>query len=543
MDIKAVKTTPFQDQILGTSGLRKKVSVVRQTHYIENFVQSIFDSLDGFEGKTLVIGGDGRFYNSQAIQMIIKIAVANQFGRLVIGQNGILSTPAASHLIVKKQAFGGIILSASHNPGGSDGDFGIKYDIETGAPAPQTLADAISARTKNIDRYWTIDLPEIDLSRIGEQTVGSTVIEVIDSVSDYALYMQEIFDFNLIRSLFRQGFTMTFDSMNAVTGPYAKYIFETLLGAAEGSVIRATPLPDFGGVHPEPNLTYNKSLVDFMKSDQATDFAAASDGDGDRYMILGPSFFVNPSDSLAILAGYMDQIPFYASSMSGVARSMPTSAAVDMVARQKGFPVFETPTGWKFFGSLLGARKIALCGEESFGAGSSHLYEKDGIWAVLFWLTILAKTGLSVQRVNEELWHAYGRIYTSTHSYEDLDSAKAKLLMEQLRSSLPTLPQKEYNGFKIKEAFDFSYTDPITGDVADKQGICLVFEDHSRIVMRLSGTGSSGATLRVYYNRFMGDPKDFSRDVQEVIEPLVTISKDVSDLKALTGREYPTVIT
>jgi len=543
MDIVSVKTEPYEGQSLGTSGLRKKVSVVKQPRYIENFVQSVFDCLDGFEGKTLVIGGDGRYYNDRAIQTILKLAIANQFGRIIVGQNGLLSTPATSHVIVKYGAIGGFILSASHNPGGPSGDFGIKFDNEYGAPAPQEMTNRFSERARVIDHYWTVDIPDIDLSEIGEQRFNSTVVQVISTTEDYIAYMQEIFDFKALKKLFDDGFTITYDAMNAITGPYAVRIFEDILGAAKGSVVNAKPLPDFGGLHPEPNLTYAKNLVDHMYSDNAPDFGAASDGDGDRYMILGKSFFVSPSDSLAILAQYLDSIPFYQGKMTGVARSMPTSFAVDDVAKEKDFPVYQTPTGWKYFGNLLTAGRIALCGEESFGAGSFHLLEKDGIWAILCWLSILAKTGKTVETIVRELWEKYGRVFTVLESYDISNKEDANRLMASLSERLPTLMGTEVGGKKITEAGIFSYTDPVTGEKTDNQGICIYFGTNSRLVYRLSGTGSTGATLRVYLNKRVSD-KELWQDISyNVLKNLSNISRELCELKHLTGVEKPSMIT
>ena len=542
MEIQAIKTKPYLDQVCGTSGLRKKVSVLKQPNYLENFVQSIFNSLEGFEGKTLVIGGDGRYFNNQAIQSIIKIAIANQFGRLVIGQNGILSTPAASHLITKKEAFGGIILSASHNPGGPNGDFGIKYDTADGAPAPQTITDKITENTKKIDHYWTVEIKDIKLSEIGEQIIGSTVIEIVDPVQDYADYMQEIFDFDAIKELFKNGFKMSYDALNAVTGPYASYIFENLLGAGEGTVVNKIPLPDFGGLHPEPNLTYAKHFVDKMYQDDAPDFGAASDGDGDRYMILGKKFFVTPSDSLAIFAEYIEQIPFYKGKFYGIARSMPTAPAVDTVAKEKELPVFATPTGWKYFSSLLNAKKISLCGEESFGTGSFHLCEKDGIWAVLFWLNILAITKKSVEEINYDLWNKYGRIFTSTQSYEGLEIEPTTQMMNALKEKLDTLPNQIFHGHKITNAVVFNYLDPITGDEAKNQGFDITFED-GRIFSRLSGTGSSGATLRMYYSCQSFDKNTFGLHAPDVVIDFVNAAKEIIQIKEFTGRDEPNIVT
>ncbi|MBR6412023.1 MAG: alpha-D-glucose phosphate-specific phosphoglucomutase [Alphaproteobacteria bacterium] len=543
MEILSVKTEPYSDQTLGTSGLRRKVSVVKQPHYLENFIQSVFDSLDNFEGKTLVIGGDGRYYNDTAIQALIKIAIANQFGRIIVGQNGILSTPATSHVIVKYKAIGGFILSASHNPGGPDADFGIKFDTEHGAPAPQDMTEKFTLRTREIDHFWWADIPDVNLSVIGEQTFGSTIVQVIDSVKDYADYMQEIFDFKRLKKMFQQGFTMTFDAMNAVTGPYAVRIFEELLGAKAGSVVHAKPLPDFGGLHPEPNLTYAKELVNRMSEDSAPDFGAASDGDGDRYMILGKSFPVNPSDSLAILAEYLDTIPFYQGKLKGVARSMPTSFAVDDVAKKKGLALYETPTGWKFFGNLLNAGKIALCGEESFGGGSSHLQEKDGIWAVLCWLSILEKTGKSVSELVHELWNQYGRVYTLLCNYDIADKKAAEAVISNLKEKLPHLVGQSVKDREITKAFVFAYTDPVTKEVTENQGICLYFEDTTRLIFRLSGTSSVGATLKVYINERITDEKKLNGEPFVVLSDLMQISMELSELKHLTGIQKPSIMT
>lgn len=542
MDIQVIKTEPYFDQVCGTAGLRKKVSVFKQPNYLENFVQSLFNSLDGFEGKTLVIGGDGRYFNNQAIQSIIKIAIANQFGRLVIGQNGILSTPAASHLITKKEAFGGIILSASHNPGGPNHDFGIKYDTAEGAPAPKSLTDKITEHAKTIDHYWTVAIKDIKLSEIGEQTIGNTVIEVVDSIEDYALYMQEIFDFDAIRGLFKSGFKMKYDALNAVTGPYAVHIFENLLNAGEGTVLNKTPLPDFGGLHPEPNLTYAKHFADMMYQDDAPDFGAASDGDGDRYMILGKKFFVAPSDSLAILAEYMEEIPFYKGRFYGVARSMPTAPAVDSVLKEKGLSLYATPTGWKFFSSLLNAKKISLCGEESFGTGSFHLCEKDGIWAILFWLNILAITKKSVQELVYDLWNKHGRVFTSTQSYEGLEIESTNKMMDSLKERLESLVGQTICNHTVTQTSVFDYIDPVTGDVATNQGYNIEFKD-GRIFSRLSGTGSSGATLRLYYACHTNNKEHFSLPAVSALEEFVRASNEILQIKEYTGKDAPTVVT
>lgn len=543
MEITAVKTTPYQDQIPGTSGLRKKVSVVKQKYYVENFVQAVFDCLDGFEGKTLVVGGDGRYYNDHAVQSILKLAIANQCGRVIVGQNGLLSTPASSHIIVKYQAVGGFILSASHNPGGPNGDFGIKYDNEHGAPAPREMTDRFAARAKTIDHFWSVDIPDIDLSVIGEQVFGQTTIQVIDPVDDYVAYMRQIFDFKKIQSLFDGGFTMVYDAMNAVTGPYAVRIFEDIFGQPKGTVRHAVPLPDFGGLHPEPNLTHAHDLVNLMYTDNAPDFAAASDGDGDRYMILGRSFFLNPSDSLAILTKYLKSIPYYATKMTGVARSMPTSFAADFVAAAEGIALYQTPTGWKFFGNLLTAKKIALCGEESFGAGSCHLQEKDGIWAILCWLNILAQTHKNVEEITTDMWKKHGRVFAMLQSYEGIDKQAADTLMSDLKTRLNTLSGMVFKGQKITAATSFAYTDPVTQELTDNQGICLSFGPDARIVFRLSGTGSSGATLRVYLNKRVQDATLFTHTPSDILSDLAAISRDVCHLKQLTGFEQPNMIT
>lgn len=543
MDIKSIKTKPYPDQKPGTSGLRKKVSVYKQDHYLENYIQSIFDSLKGFEGKTLVVGGDGRYFNHEAIQVVIKMAIANQFGTIMVGQNGILSTPAVSYLIRKYEAFGGLILTASHNPGGPDGDFGIKFNTANGGAALEGLTDAFFKRSQVIDHYWMVDIPDVDLSEIGEKEVGGVKIQIIDSVQDYAEYMQEIFDFKAIQHLFKNGFKMRFDAMNGVTGPYAHRIFEQMLGADLGTVVHGTPLPDFGGLHPEPNLVHAKHLVDMMYSSDALDFAAASDGDGDRYLILGKNFFLNPSDSLAIMAQYIDQIPFYQDKIYGVARSMPTSYAVDFVAKDKNYPLYETPTGWKFFGTLLEADKATICGEESFGASSLHIREKDGIWAILFWLNILALTGKSVSELTHALWEKYGRVYTSLHNYEELDADTANTLLNDLKMRLPDLKNQQFKNYQIQSAEVFNYTDVVTGEVSANQGIQIYFTDGSRVVTRLSGTGSSGATLRLYFNRLITDPAKLDLDVQLVLKDLIEVASEILKIKEYTGRDYPTVIT
>ena len=543
MTIKTIQTTPFDDQKPGTSGLRKKVKVFQQPHYLENFVQSIFNSLEGFEGQTLVVGGDGRYGNLEAIHTIIEMAAANGFGRVLVGCDGLLSTPAASCVIRKHKAFGGIILSASHNPGGPDEDFGIKYNIGNGGPAPEKITDAIYANSQTISEYKKIEAAEMPLDKEHEFKIGEMVVTVIDPVSDYAELMAELFDFDAIRQLFASGFRMRFDAMHAITGPYAHHILEERLGAPEGTVINGTPLTDFGKGHPDPNLTYARELVTEMFSAGAPDFGAASDGDGDRNMILGNNFFVTPSDSLALLTANATLAPGYTAGLSGVARSMPTSAAVDRVAAALGIDCYETPTGWKFFGNLMDAGKVTLCGEESFGTGSNHVREKDGLWAVLFWLNILAVRKQSVAEIVTEHWTRYGRNFYSRHDYEGVDSAAANSLMDQLRGKLATLAGADFNGQKIALADDFSYTDPIDGSVSHKQGIRIIFEDGSRIIFRLSGTGTSGATLRLYVERFEPDSANHQQETQTALADLIAIADELAGIRQFTGRDKPTVIT
>ena len=544
MNIQTVVTQPFSDQKPGTSGLRKKVPIFKQPNYLENFIQSIFDSLEGFSGQTFILGGDGRYYNRQAIQIILKIAAANGVGRMLVGQGGILSTPAASCIIRKNQAFGGIVLSASHNPGGPEEDFGVKYNISNGGPAPEKVTSAIYERSKVIDSYKIIEARNINLDQLGSQKIGEMRVEVIDSVADYAELMESLFDFSKISELLRSGkFKICIDSLHAVTGPYAKNIFEQLLGAPAGTVQNGMPLEDFGGGHPDPNLVYAHDLVEIMFGDNAPDFGAASDGDGDRNMILGKNFFVTPSDSLAILAANAKLVPGYSSGLAGIARSMPTSAAADRVAEKMGLDCYETPTGWKFFGNLLDAEKATLCGEESFGTGSNHVREKDGLWAVLFWLNILAARQESVEDIVKEHWKTYGRNYYSRHDYEGIESDKANTLMENLHSLLPSLPGKQYGQYDVKYADDFSYTDPIDGSISQKQGIRIGFSDGSRIVFRLSGTGTQGATLRLYVESYEPDANKQDQDTQVTLYPLISLADEIAQIKNITGREKPTVIT
>ena len=537
--ILTVATAPFEGQKPGTSGLRKKVTVFREPHYAENFIQSIFDSLEGFTGQTLVIGGDGRYYNAEVIQTAIRMAAANGFGRVMVGQNGLLSTPAASHLIRKYKAFGGIILSASHNPGGPDGDFGIKYNAGNGGPAPEKLTDAIYAHTKVISSYRITTSPDIALDRIGETRLGSMVVQVVDSVADYAQLMQALFDFDAIRDLIASGFTMKFDAMGAITGPYAQRILEGILGFPAGTVMNGTPLPDFGGHHPDPNLVHAKELVDIVMPPEGPDFGAASDGDGDRNLIIGRGMYVTPSDSLAILAANATLTPGYAKGLAGIARSMPTSCAADRVAEKLGLGAYETPTGWKFFGNLLDAGKATLCGEESFGTGSNHVREKDGLWAVLMWLNVLAKRRQSVAEIVTAHWREYGRNYYSRHDYEEVDAESANGLIKALRAQLPGLVGQH----GIAMADDFSYDDPVDGSRTTHQGIRLIFADGSRIIYRLSGTGTAGATLRVYIERYEPDAHRHDIETQEALADLIALSRALAQIEQRTGRAAPTVIT
>ena len=544
MQIITTRTLPFNDQKPGTSGLRKKVTVFQQDNYLENFVQSIFDSLEDINGKTLVLGGDGRYFNRQAIQIIIKMAAANGFSALIIGQGGLLSTPAASHIIRKYQASGGLILSASHNPGGPDEDFGIKYNIDNGGPAPEKYTDAFYARSQVIDIYKIAEIDDIDLDTVGEQQIEQLKISIIDSVDDYAELMSQVFDFNLLRRCISSGrISLCFDAMHAITGPYAKRILEDMLEAEPGSVINAVPLEDFGGGHPDPNLAHAKELATTMFSDNAPDFGAASDGDGDRNMVLGANIFVTPSDSLAIMAANAALIPGYAKGAVGVARSMPTSQAVDRVAAAYNIPCFETPTGWKYFGNLLDAGKINLCGEESFGSGSDHVREKDGLWAVLFWLNMLAEKQQSVSQIVHDHWQKFGRDIYCRHDYEAVETEIANSIFDHLRQQTEILVGKSYGEYTIKYADEFSYTDPIDESVSNNQGIRIGFENGSRIIFRLSGTGTVGATLRIYLERYEPDSAMHDQDAQEALADLIVLAEEFCQIKQRTGRTEPTVIT
>ena len=543
MSVETIATQPFQDQKPGTSGLRKKVRVFEKPHYLENFVQSIFDTQDGYLDSPLVVGGDGRYYNRQAIQKILRIAAANGCKQVLLGQGGIFSTPAVSHMIRKHGACGGIVLSASHNPGGPDEDFGIKFNTPNGGPAAEKVTEAIYTATLHINRYHVLDTPDIDLDQIGTTFVGDMRVEIVDSVRDYADLMEQLFDFDRVRALFQSGFRMCFDAMHAVTGPYAREILEHRLGAPAGTVINGVPLEDFGHGHPDPNLVYAKELADHLFGPDAPDFGAASDGDGDRNMVLGRHFFVTPSDSLAVILANADLAPGYRSRVTGVARSMPTSQAADRVAAKLGLNSYETPTGWKFFGNLLDAGKITLCGEESFGTGSDHVREKDGLWAVLFWLNILAERRQSVAEIVREHWRGYGRNYYTRHDYEAVDSTAAAGLIDALRAACANLPGQRFGSYTVDYADDFRYLDPIDDSVSEKQGIRIGFKDGSRIVYRLSGTGTEGATLRIYVEAYEADPAKHDLDTQHALAELIGIADSLAGIRERTGRNEPTVIT
>ncbi|MDR2876558.1 MAG: alpha-D-glucose phosphate-specific phosphoglucomutase [Chromatiales bacterium] len=544
MKIRTVTTEPFADQKPGTSGLRKKVSVFRQPHYLENFIQALFNALHDLPTLTLVIGGDGRFHNRDAIQVILRMAAANGVGRLIVGRGGLLSTPAASCLIRAHGANGGIILSASHNPGGVNGDFGIKFNVANGGPAPERVTEEIFRQTQTIRQYRIIDSDDIDLSRDGEVRLENTRITVVDPVADYAALMEKLFDFDRLQDLLGGGmFNVCFDAMHAVTGPYATAILERRLGAMPGTVLNYTPLVDFGGGHPDPNLTYASELVEIMAATPAPDFGAASDGDGDRAMILGQRFFVSPSDSIAVMAANAHLVPGYRGGLAGVARSMPTSQALDRVAKRLGIDCYETPTGWKYFGNLLDSGRITLCGEESFGAGSSHLREKDGLWAVLFWLDVIAARRQSVEQIVRAHWRDYGRNFYTRHDYENIDANVAHDIVSELRTKMATLSGKTIGGHQIAKCDDFSYTDPVDGSVTQQQGLRILFRDGSRIVYRLSGTGTEGATLRIYIEQYVADSARHGDDPQTALAGLIAAANHLSGILTRTGRGGPTVIT
>jgi phosphoglucomutase len=543
MTLQTLPTTPYPDQRPGTSGLRKKVTVFQQKHYLENFVQALFDALPEAAGLTLVLGGDGRYYNRVAVQTILRMAAAKGYARVLVGQGGILSTPAVSAVIRAHAASGGIVLSASHNPGGPDGDFGIKYNIGNGGPAPEKLTEAVFARSKTLQQIHTTDSADIALDQLGDSLLDGMQVTVIDPVAIYADVMRGLFDFAAIRRLFASGFRLRFDAMNAVGGPYAQALLEGELGAPKGTVVNAVPLEDFGGLHPDPNPVNAEDLIAHLFADNAPDMGAASDGDADRNMVLGSKFVVSPSDSLAVLAAHATLVPGYAKGLAGVARSMPTSTAVDRVAKALGIACFETPTGWKFFGNLLDAGQVTLCGEESYGTGSSHVREKDGLWAVLFWLNLLAVTGKSVETLVRELWSAHGRCVYSRHDYEGIPIDRADALMAGLRAALPTLAGSTVAGCPIALADDFAYTDPVDGSVSQKQGIRVILADGSRVVFRLSGTGTEGATLRVYLERHEPDATRHDIEAQTALQPLIALAESLAHIRAATGMDQPSVTT
>jgi phosphoglucomutase len=536
-------TTPFDGQKPGTSGLRKKTKVFMQPNFLENFVQATFDAIGGVAGKTLVLGGDGRYFGDSAAQVILKMAAANGAARVIVGQGAWLSTPAASNLIRQRKADGGLILSASHNPGGPDEDFGLKYNMANGGPAPEAVTEAIFARSKVITEFRKLEAPDVNLEMVGESHLGGMTVEVVDPVCDYADLMETIFDFKALRGLFHEGFTMRMDSMCAITGPYAVEIFENRLGAPKGSVVHETPLPDFGGMHPDPNPTWAHELMAEMMGDAAPDFGAASDGDGDRNMILGRGVYVSPSDSIAVLAANAHLVPGYAGGLKGVARSMPTSAAVDRVAAALAIECYETPTGWKFFGNLMDAGRVSLCGEESFGTGSDHVREKDGLWAVLMWLNIIAARGQGVAEIMADHFTRFGRNYYSRHDYEALPSDVANAMLGDLRDRLDGLKGIVVQGLVVESSDEFSYTDPVDGSVSAQQGFRILFEGGSRVVLRLSGTGTEGATLRVYLERYVPGPGGLDADPQDALAPIIAATEEIVGIRARTGRQGPDVIT
>lgn len=538
-----IPTTPISGQKPGTSGLRKKARVFMAPHYLENFVQATFDAIGGVAGKRLVLGGDGRFHNDVAVATILRMAAANGAAEVIVGQGGLLSTPAASHLIRLNKTDGGIILSASHNPGGIDEDFGIKFNTANGGPAPEGVTDAIYARTQTLDAYriWEMEAP--DIHEIGTSMLGPMTVRVVDPVSDYADLMETLFDFPAIKALFADDFTMRFDAMNAITGPYAREILETRLGAPAGTVVHGIPQPDFGGMHPDPNPTWAHALMDHMFAEDGSDFGAASDGDGDRNMIVGHRCYVSPSDSLAVIAAHAQLAPGYKNGLSGVARSMPTSAAVDRVATDLGLECFETPTGWKFFGNLMDDGQVALCGEESFGTGSDHIREKDGLWAVVMWLNIIAATGQGVRGLLQHHWAKYGRNYYSRHDFEAVPTEAADAVYDGLRGRLADLPGQVFGPLTVTAADEFSYTDPVDGSVSDQQGLRVMFGDGTRFVLRKSGTGTTGATLRLYLERLETNPNGLDEDPQAALADVIAAAHAILGLQAGLGRVTPDVVT
>ncbi|MDD5479792.1 alpha-D-glucose phosphate-specific phosphoglucomutase [Rhodoferax sp.] len=553
MAIQSISTHSFAGQRPGTSGLRKKVTVFMQPNYLENFVQALFDVLSGIDaegqrgtalqGQTLVLGGDGRYHNRAAVQTILKLAAANGVAKVLLGQGGILSTPAVSAVIRRRAALGGIVLSASHNPGGAEGDFGIKYNANNGGPASEAMTEAVYARTQVLTQLRMSDAPDINLNPLGVQMLEQMQVEVIDPVADYLAVMRSLFDFDQLRGLFQKGFTLRVDAMNAVGGPYAKAILEDVLGAPAGSVVNAVPLEDFGGLHPDPNPVNATDLIDHMSAPNAPDFGAAMDGDADRNMVVGRNFVVSPSDSLALMTAHAKLIPGYRHGLLGVARSMPTSAAVDRVVKALQLPCFETPTGWKFFGNLLDAGQVTLCGEESYGTGSSHVREKDGLWAILFWLSLQAATGKSVQTLVQEHWRIYGRNYYTRHDYEAIAVDVANALIVDLRASLPGLVGQRFGQRTVAVADDFAYTDPVDGSISNQQGVRLLFDDGARVIFRLSGTGTEGATLRLYLERYEANPDLHAVPVQIALADLAAVAEQVAGICARTGMAAPSVAT